>query len=112
MSETPHVDDAPVAVPTGLVALSFLAPWAVVSLTLTPMLSSRFLRSSHGKEQGKFYQTTERQYFHTDADVRDSLQDAVHGTGLRAAPAFFRRLEKEAETAPGWRSRQMVTRRS
>ena len=32
----------------------------VVSLTLTPMLSSRFLRSSHGKEQGRFYQTTER----------------------------------------------------
>ena len=33
-----------------------------VSLSLTPMLSSRFLRSSHGKEQGKFYQTTERMY--------------------------------------------------
>ncbi|NUR35357.1 MAG: efflux RND transporter permease subunit, partial [Gemmatimonadaceae bacterium] len=34
----------------------------VVSLTLTPMLSSRFLRSSHGKQQGRFYQTTERMY--------------------------------------------------
>ncbi|HET7187818.1 MAG TPA: efflux RND transporter permease subunit, partial [Gemmatimonadaceae bacterium] len=34
----------------------------VVSLTLTPMLSSRFLRSSHGREQGRFYQTTERLY--------------------------------------------------
>jgi HAE1 family hydrophobic/amphiphilic exporter-1 len=34
----------------------------VVSLTLTPMLASRFLRSSHGKTQGKFYQTTERLY--------------------------------------------------
>ncbi len=33
-----------------------------VSLSLTPMLSSRFLRSTHGKEQGKFYQTTERLY--------------------------------------------------
>jgi hydrophobic/amphiphilic exporter-1 (mainly G- bacteria), HAE1 family len=32
----------------------------VVSLTLTPMLSSRFLRSSHGQAQGRFYQTTER----------------------------------------------------
>jgi hydrophobic/amphiphilic exporter-1 (mainly G- bacteria), HAE1 family len=32
----------------------------VVSLTLTPMLSSRFLRSSHGREQGRFYLTTER----------------------------------------------------
>ena len=34
----------------------------VVSLTLTPMLSSRFLRSTHGKEQGRFYQKTERLY--------------------------------------------------
>ena len=34
----------------------------VVSLTLTPMLASRFLRSSHGREQGRFYQTTERMY--------------------------------------------------
>jgi HAE1 family hydrophobic/amphiphilic exporter-1 len=34
----------------------------VVSLTLTPMLASRFLRSSHGKEQGRFYRTTERMY--------------------------------------------------
>ncbi|MDB4914172.1 MAG: acriflavin resistance protein [Gemmatimonadetes bacterium] len=34
----------------------------VVSLTLTPMLSSRFLRSSHGKQQGRFYQATERFY--------------------------------------------------
>ena len=34
----------------------------VVSLTLTPMLSSRFLRSSHGKQQGRFYQSTERLY--------------------------------------------------
>ncbi len=34
----------------------------VVSLTLTPMLCSRFLRSSHGKEQGRFYQATERFY--------------------------------------------------
>ena len=34
----------------------------VVSLTLTPMLSSRFLRSSHGKEQGPFYRKTEELY--------------------------------------------------
>jgi HAE1 family hydrophobic/amphiphilic exporter-1 len=34
----------------------------VVSLTLTPMLASRFLRSSHGKQQGRFYQATERFY--------------------------------------------------
>ncbi len=33
-----------------------------VSLTLTPMLSSRFLRSDHGKEHGRFYQLTERFY--------------------------------------------------
>ncbi|MDB4890320.1 MAG: multidrug resistance protein [Gemmatimonadetes bacterium] len=34
----------------------------VVSLTLTPMLCSRFLRSSHGKKQGRFYEATERFY--------------------------------------------------
>jgi HAE1 family hydrophobic/amphiphilic exporter-1 len=33
-----------------------------VSLTLTPMLSSRFLRSSHGRTHGRFYTTTERFY--------------------------------------------------
>ena len=33
-----------------------------VSLTLTPMLSSRFLRSDHGKQHGKLYQMTERFY--------------------------------------------------
>jgi HAE1 family hydrophobic/amphiphilic exporter-1 len=34
----------------------------LVSLTLTPMLSSRFLRSSHGKEQSRFYRKTEELY--------------------------------------------------
>ncbi len=33
-----------------------------VSLTLTPMLSSRFLRSDHGQEHGRFYRVTERFY--------------------------------------------------
>ncbi|HEX3928686.1 MAG TPA: efflux RND transporter permease subunit, partial [Gemmatimonadales bacterium] len=33
-----------------------------VSLTLTPMLSSRFLRSSHGAKHGRFYHVTERFY--------------------------------------------------
>ena len=33
-----------------------------VSLTLTPMLSSRFLKSDHGKQHGRFYQATERFY--------------------------------------------------
>jgi HAE1 family hydrophobic/amphiphilic exporter-1 len=32
----------------------------VVSLTLTPMLSSRFLRSGHDKEHGRLYQVSER----------------------------------------------------
>jgi len=32
----------------------------VVSLTLTPMLSSRFLRSGHDREHGKLYQASER----------------------------------------------------
>jgi hydrophobic/amphiphilic exporter-1 (mainly G- bacteria), HAE1 family len=31
-----------------------------VSLTLTPMLSSRFLRSDHGRPHGSFYRVTER----------------------------------------------------
>src|SRR6185503_847843 len=33
-----------------------------VSLTLTPMLSSRFLRSDHGKQHGRMYMATERFY--------------------------------------------------
>jgi len=33
-----------------------------VSLTLTPMLSSRFLRSHHGQEHGRLYQASERFY--------------------------------------------------
>ena len=36
-----------------------------VSLTLTPMLSSRFLRSEHGREHGRLYQSTERFYERT-----------------------------------------------
>jgi HAE1 family hydrophobic/amphiphilic exporter-1 len=33
-----------------------------VSLTLTPMLSSRFLKSDHGKQHGRLYQATENFY--------------------------------------------------
>src|SRR5437763_1860929 len=33
-----------------------------VSLTLTPMLSSRFLRSDHGRKHGRLYQASERFY--------------------------------------------------
>ena len=33
-----------------------------VSLTLTPMLCSRFLRSQHGQEHGRLYNATERAY--------------------------------------------------
>jgi HAE1 family hydrophobic/amphiphilic exporter-1 len=33
-----------------------------VSLTLTPMLSSRFLKSDHGKQHGRLYQATESFY--------------------------------------------------
>src|SRR5438874_1751913 len=36
-----------------------------VSLTLTPMLSSRFLRSDHGREHGRMYQACERFYERT-----------------------------------------------
>jgi hydrophobic/amphiphilic exporter-1 (mainly G- bacteria), HAE1 family len=45
----------------------------VVSLTLTPMLASRFLRSSHGKEQGRFYQATERVFDRSLAAYERSL---------------------------------------
>jgi HAE1 family hydrophobic/amphiphilic exporter-1 len=45
----------------------------VVSLTLTPMLSSRFLRSSHGKEQGRFYRATERVFDRSLAAYERSL---------------------------------------
>ena len=34
----------------------------IVSVTLTPMLSSRFLKSHHDKPPGKFYQWTERRF--------------------------------------------------
>jgi len=36
-----------------------------VSLTLTPMLSSRFLRSEHAREHGRMYEATERFYERT-----------------------------------------------
>src|SRR5207237_1411065 len=36
-----------------------------VSLTLTPMLSSRFLKSDHGKTHGRMYQASERLYERT-----------------------------------------------
>jgi len=45
----------------------------VVSLTLTPMLSSRFLRSHHGKDQGRFYQATERVFDRSLAGYERSL---------------------------------------
>ena len=45
----------------------------VVSLTLTPMLCSRFLRSSHGKQQGRFYEATERFYERWLKGYEDSL---------------------------------------
>ena len=45
----------------------------VVSLTLTPMLSSRFLRSNHGREQGRFYQATERVFDRSLAGYERSL---------------------------------------
>src|SRR3954471_7982673 len=45
----------------------------VVSLTLPPMLCSRFLRSSHGKQQGRFYEATERFYERWLKGYEDSL---------------------------------------
>src|SRR5690349_14993939 len=44
-----------------------------VSLTLTPMLSSRFLRSEHQREHGRMYQATERFYERTLGVYEGSL---------------------------------------
>jgi HAE1 family hydrophobic/amphiphilic exporter-1 len=41
-----------------------------VSLSLTPMLASRFLRSEHGRKHGRFYETSER-YFDRMVHVYD-----------------------------------------
>jgi HAE1 family hydrophobic/amphiphilic exporter-1 len=45
-----------------------------VSLTLTPMLSSRFLRPQHATRQGRLYAATERIYEGTLARYRRSLE--------------------------------------
>src|SRR3569833_3682415 len=44
-----------------VIATSILVS-GVVSLTFTPMLSSRFLRSEKDKKHGRFYNATERGY--------------------------------------------------
>ncbi|HEY7895837.1 MAG TPA: efflux RND transporter permease subunit [Gemmatimonadaceae bacterium] len=43
------------------IAVSILVS-GFVSLTLTPMLSSRFLRAEHGRQHGRLYMATERLY--------------------------------------------------
>ncbi|HVH09252.1 MAG TPA: efflux RND transporter permease subunit [Gemmatimonadales bacterium] len=45
----------------------------VVSLTLTPMLCSRFLKASHGAQHGRFYEASERIYERVLKRYEDSL---------------------------------------
>ena len=60
----------------------------VVSLTLTPMLASRFLRSSHGKQQGRFYQATERFYERWLKGYEDSLAWVMERRGATLVFSF------------------------
>ena len=60
----------------------------VVSLTLTPMLASRFLRSSHGKQQGRFYQATERFYDRWLKGYEDSLAWVMKRRGATLVFSF------------------------
>ena len=48
-----------------------------VSLTLTPMLCSRFLKSHHGEEHGRFFNATERIYERVLAGYERTLRTAM-----------------------------------
>jgi HAE1 family hydrophobic/amphiphilic exporter-1 len=54
----------------------------LVSLTLTPMLGSRFLRSHAGESHGRFYQKTEAAYDWMLARYQTSLDWAMRRRGL------------------------------
>ena len=54
----------------------------VVSLTLTPMLCSRFLKPESDKERGRFYTTTERWYENTLGAYMRTLEWAMQHRGL------------------------------
>jgi HAE1 family hydrophobic/amphiphilic exporter-1 len=54
----------------------------VVSLTLTPMLGSRFLRSESGRAHGRFYRVTERGYDWMLERYRRSLGWSMRHRGL------------------------------
>ncbi|HEU4586657.1 MAG TPA: efflux RND transporter permease subunit, partial [Gemmatimonadaceae bacterium] len=58
----------------------------VVSLTLTPMLCSRFLRSHGGERHGRFYEVTERAFQRSLDAYRRSLDWVMHRR--RSALAF------------------------
>jgi HAE1 family hydrophobic/amphiphilic exporter-1 len=49
----------------------------LVSVTLTPMLCSRFIRSGHGNQQGKFYRWTEDAFNRVQAGYERSLKWAL-----------------------------------
>jgi HAE1 family hydrophobic/amphiphilic exporter-1 len=53
-----------------------------VSLSLTPMLCSRFLRSEHGKKHGRFYEVSERFFEGMLAVYRESLRWVLRRRGL------------------------------
>jgi len=57
----------------------------VVSLTLTPMLCSRFLHSDHGETHGRLYQATERVYDRTLQAYERSLEWVMRHRGATLA---------------------------
>jgi HAE1 family hydrophobic/amphiphilic exporter-1 len=59
-----------------VIAVSILVS-GVVSLTLTPMLSSRFLRPHHGETHGRFYTTIENFWERVLAHYKSSLEWAM-----------------------------------
>jgi HAE1 family hydrophobic/amphiphilic exporter-1 len=60
-----------------VIAVSILVS-GFVSLTLTPMLSSRFLRSQHGVQHGRFYNTIEGFWERVLGLYSSSLDRAMH----------------------------------
>ena len=56
-----HRQAVPASSPPSPSAWRFSCP-ASCQQTLTPMLSSRFLKSDHGKKHGRFYEVTEKFY--------------------------------------------------
>lgn len=60
----------------------------IVSLTLTPMLCSRFLKHTDREQHGRFYQTTERAFDKTVGFYGRTLQWVMHHKWLAVASSF------------------------